>query len=169
MTPRRRGFSLLEIFVVVLVLALLAGLSVPMYTRTLESSKAEDASGIVRMIATTNRMFALDHKGAFANGGLTNACGTDCAAAGNTGCALVACRYLAADDWDKKPYVFFAIDPESANACGLAGITLNRIVACGVRRQGAAPGTNHKVYSGWGYAIDETGSVQASAGAPNPP
>jgi prepilin-type N-terminal cleavage/methylation domain-containing protein len=155
---RKEGFTLVELLVVVLIIGILAGLSIPMYTKTLESSKAEDASGLVRMIGSTNRMFALDHNGTYANGALTDACTTDCAAAGTTGCALIACKYLAAEAWTPKPYRYWA----GAGNCG-AG------TACGSRRQGSPPGTNSSPYKDWGYYMTQNGVVTPIGGAPAPP
>ena len=39
------------------------------------ASKADDASSLMNMVATTNRMFALDHAGAYAPGQLATSAG----------------------------------------------------------------------------------------------
>ena len=155
-----RGFTLAEVLVVVIILGVLASVALPRYARTVETSKADEAQAVVKMIGTTNRMYRLDNN-ALANGQLTGACA---GAAPNpcsngTGCALVFCRYLASQDWANKPYTYFA----GQGTCPNTGGT---IVACARRLAGAYPGTNNPQFTGWGYTMNDQGHVQDFGGAP---
>src|SRR4051794_24336707 len=102
----RKGFTLLELVVVILIIGILAAFAVPQYMKSLENNKADDAAALINMVATTNRMYALDHGGSYVSGTLTNACNNDTNCPDNTSpqCSLIACKYLAPTDWSSKPY-----------------------------------------------------------------
>ena len=72
---QRGGFTLIELVVVVMIIGVLAAFAIPQLMRTMESTKADDAAGIVKMIGTANRMYFVD-KGSYVSGTLTTACGT---------------------------------------------------------------------------------------------
>lgn len=155
----RKGFTLMELVIVVLIIGILAAFGVPQYFKTIETSKAEDAASMVAMIGTTNRMYALDHSNVYTGGTLTNTCNSGSCTGGSSVCQLVACKYLAAQDWDAKPWRFATDSPTGNTVCTAAPYTLTgTFVACGIRRPAAmAP------YNGWGYGVDTSGTMTKKA------
>ncbi len=151
-----RGFTLIELLVVVLLIGVLAGIAVPYYLKTQEISKANSGAALASMVATANRMYAVDH-GALLTGALTSACTAGaCGSAGNA-CDLINCGYLSRQDWSSNPYSVQALNNAS---CG-SGCPGGSYVACAMR-QGSASST----YSGWGYVVDATGAEYACGSAP---
>ncbi len=59
------GFTLVELLVVVVIIALLVGLSVPAISRVLESGKATASVSNLRQLAAANLAYAADNDGAF--------------------------------------------------------------------------------------------------------
>ena len=169
----RGGFTLIELMVVVLILGLLTFLIVPQYMRTIESSKADDAAGIVKMIGTANRMFYVD-RNQYASGSLDDCTSGTCDNVSTNSCQLIYCKYLAAMDWKSKAYVFQACD--KTNCCSIGsvapGTAAPNIIACAKRRPGASPGTTKSNYMQWGYTTNQdgvTGYYKGASPAPTPP
>jgi prepilin-type N-terminal cleavage/methylation domain-containing protein len=170
-TKNAAGFTLTEMIVVVLLVGILAAFAVPQYMKSLENSKAEDGAALMNMVGTTNRMYALDHSGTYTAGNVATSCTLStvaCPAAGGLTdpCNLVSCKYLAAQDFDKKAYSVNSFDPGTAGAC--LGLGSGRYTACAKRRSGASPGTSNATYQAWGYTVDINGSMTAYGGAPTP-
>lgn len=169
------GFTLLELLTVVIIIGILAALSIPQYTRSLESAKADDAAAVVKMIGTTNRMFQLDND-QYVTGLITGSCTGNCPSPIPTSpdvCTLVQCRYLSQQDFASKGYTFRAI-AGGAQSCGLttrstAKTTTNRYVACAKRCSGAPPCTTTLKFQVWGYAMDDAGALHAFGAAGNMP
>lgn len=160
----RRGYTLVEMVVVVLIIGILASFGIPQYLRTVEVGKADDAVSTMNMIGTTNKMFALDHGGLYAVGQFTTACGTGaCPAAGPyTQCALVLCKYLADQDWASRPYDYWACNGAAAGDCGGMPVPGNPIAAA--NRKDTATGD----YASWGYTMNTSGVITLQNGAPAP-
>lgn len=162
------GFTMTELVIVVLILGTLAIIALPMYLKSSESAKADDAASVVQMLASTNRMYALN------NGGYTTGQLNGCAASGACGsgnptvCNLLFCNFLASQDFTKKKYNFFAADggTSATDPCGL-GAPADFYVACAMRQPDAsAP------YSSWGYTVTKGGVITgwpAANGPPPPP
>jgi len=124
------------------------------------------------MVAATNRMFALDHQNAYASGtlatgGLGCGAGDPCPASGPyQACALVACKYLAAQDWDSKPYEIAAANPNGGSSC--LGLGSGGSVACVRRKTSGTGSTTLSPYKDWGYTTDSSGVITPYGEAPEP-
>jgi prepilin-type N-terminal cleavage/methylation domain-containing protein len=172
---QRGGFTLIELVVVVMIIGVLAAFAIPQLMRTMESTKADDAAGIVKMIGTANRMYFVD-KGSYVSGTLTTTCGTDCSKATGGACDLVACKYLGSMDWDSKAYTFQACSGSGANCCGVPNITPaaanTLVVACAKRKVDA-----QTKFQNWGYSATVSGQMgyypgdgtPSNPSAPKPP
>ncbi|WP_428898009.1 prepilin-type N-terminal cleavage/methylation domain-containing protein [Parelusimicrobium proximum] len=64
---RRRGFTLIEISVVVVIIAVLAALAVPAYQKSVERSKATEASTILNKIISEQEKLAAFNNGTYAD------------------------------------------------------------------------------------------------------
>ena len=137
MKTSKKGFTLIELVVVTVILGILASLSVPYYLKTVESSKASDAVAIGFMLATSYRMYRVDSPTVPLSGTLSNACNMGaCSTGDTTACRLVRCNYVAKQDWNASAYTFTVGGGPMATAR---------------RKTGPPPGTNTAAYTGWGY------------------
>jgi len=156
----KKGFTLIELIVVVLIIGILTSIGVPYYYKTVETSKATDAVAIANLIANGNRMFMVDNGFLSSGGPITNFCNnvTNCAGTANTSpCKLIACKYINTHPWDSSDYQFFVCNgPQGGGYCTFGS------VASAMRRQ-----TNCRTpYCSWGYRIDTSGNCTPVNGAP---
>ncbi len=165
MSHSRRGFTLIELLVVMLIVGILAAFAIPQYTSTMEHSKAMGAVGLVNMVGAANKMYALNNliytKGIIKNG-TTCLVGTWLA---NYPENLVACKYLAAQNWDTNPYQAASVDPTSGG-CPFGGVGGggggggSKLLACVKRQNGSG------IYANWGYTMADDGTITTVGGAP---
>lgn len=151
------GFTLIELIVVILLIGILTAFGVPAYMKALENNKAEDAASVTNMIATANRMYALDHNNTSASGAMDSCTGWTTCAGNGTACDLVGCKYVASMDFQNGSYQY--------NVGGVCGGTY---VACSNRRQSGNNSTSASPYTNWGYQVDSSGVLSTLGGAPMP-
>lgn len=150
------GFTIAELMVVAVIIAILASIGLPMYLKTVESAKAGDAVAIGHLLGNAYRMYYVDNPQVL-NGTVTNACNsttTACSQTDTSACRLVRCNYVARQNWDSSAYSFTV----GANAVTIA------------RKTGASPGTNTSPYKDWSYTFSrDSGACASSGGAPSCP
>ena len=140
------GFTLVELLVVVLIIGILGAMGVPKYMKTVATSRANAAVGIVQMVANAQRMCLLDNP---TNLGLCTASKLD------ANQYLVKQNYIANMDWASSYYDYYACN--GGCACGGAG------VACAIS-------TRDPYVNNWGYSISATGAcVELNAATPKCP
>jgi prepilin-type N-terminal cleavage/methylation domain-containing protein len=166
MRTDRRGYTLIELIIVVLIIGILASFGVPQYLRTVETSKADDAVSTMNMIGTTNKMFALDHAGVYAVGQFPTdgPCATGACAAPWTACDLVYCKYLADQSWNTRPYDYWACDGAAGTTCGGMTDPGPGSPVAAVNRKDSASDS----YANWGYTMNTSGVITLQNGAPAP-
>lgn len=185
---RARGFTMIELLVVLLIIAVVALMAMPQFQKSAESTRADEAVSNVQILGTTNRIYFLD-KAVYAgcqpgvgscsnySPGPLNSCQMrgpcNCNALMGSGnncgdpCTLMFCGYMASQDFSQAPYLYFASDGSvnQADPCGLSasGAPNGFYVACAKRNLNTGP------YAGWGYTVDVNGTIQAWPTTNGPP
>jgi len=160
---KRTGFTLIELMVVVLIMGILASMSIPYYYKTVETSKATDSVSLGHLLGNANRMYKLDNPGAPISGRVSNSCNSQTCTSATGACRLIACTYVAQQDWDAASYDYYVCDGSSGGpCCGSAGG--ERGVSCTQRKAGAS-----SPYSSWGYRFYDSGRCDEISSAPGCP
>lgn len=160
----RKGFSLIELVVVVLIMGILASLGVPYYYKSIETSRAGDAVALGHLIGNANRMYLLDNPAAPISGLITNSCNGATCATSSGACRLVACGYVAQQDWNNSSYDYYVCpNGGGPGCCSNSGSELG--VSCASRKAGAS-----SPYSSWQYRFYNSGRCDAvGSGVPSCP
>ena len=162
----KSGFTLIELMVVVLIMGILASMGVPYYYKTVETTKATDSVAIGHLLGNANRMFKVDNPGMSISGIVTNnPCNNvSCASAGTSSCRLIACGYVAKQDWDNSSYDFYVCNGGAGGpCCGSRGTEIG--MSCTRRKPGAG-----SPYNTWGYRFYDSGACESlGSGVPDCP
>jgi type IV pilus assembly protein PilE len=62
MTWNKRGFTMVEIMVVLIIVSILAAMAIPNYNRSVERAKSRDAQTTLEAIYQSERLFQLDNQ-----------------------------------------------------------------------------------------------------------
>ncbi|MBI2069254.1 MAG: prepilin-type N-terminal cleavage/methylation domain-containing protein [Elusimicrobia bacterium] len=138
-----RGFTLIELLVVLIIMGTLVGISVPMYTKTVETSRAEEAQALMNAVYAANRMYVINNcptgLNCYCNPLITSDC--DAAQAGTQ--SLVSLNYVPNLNAPARSYSYCAANNATATTR-----------AAFARRNG---GTGN--FANWGYAITAGGTI----------
>ena len=120
----------------------LISLGIPRFNRTVESSKAEKAIGLIRVVATANKSYVLNNcpsnQDCYCFTTLTN----DCDESGPVDQDLIDTKYIPDLNNPQRPYCYRPAKDKDGG----------EYVACARRRPASvAP------YNSWGYAVTRTG------------
>ncbi|MDQ7771884.1 MAG: prepilin-type N-terminal cleavage/methylation domain-containing protein [Elusimicrobiales bacterium] len=148
----RKGFTLVELMVVVIILGVLTSMGVPYYLKTVESSKAMDAVAVTHMVGVATQMMMLDNPNMTYNGGAMSNVGGACPTSGaRYGYDLVRCNYISRQDWTGMAYTIRSCNPNTgAGGTGCSG----GITAHAKRKTGK--------YVGWTYWFTTAGECLRS-------
>ncbi|MFA6093527.1 MAG: type II secretion system protein [Elusimicrobiota bacterium] len=157
---RHKGFTLIELMAVVLIIGTLAAIAIPSYLKTMEIHKAESAANMVRMIGTANKMFKLDQtpNNQYATGSLNDSCLTSaaCDHSKTDACQLIYCNYLANESLEGTGYDF--VVGQAPSGCSGSGTITAGAKRCTNTSANKACTSNTK-YGSWAYVIDNTGKI----------
>ena len=151
---RSRGFTLIELVVVVMILSILVGIGIPQYQRVVENSRADDATAMVNMVAQANKMYDLNNPGSW---------GTSGNAVDNNN-PLVVANYLGQQNWGSQCYSYYVCNPSNGGGGGCCG---GGLTGCATRASSGACAGNG-AYTAWGYTVSNTGTITPLNNAPTP-
>ncbi|MDD4004386.1 MAG: prepilin-type N-terminal cleavage/methylation domain-containing protein [Elusimicrobiaceae bacterium] len=149
---KNRGFTLVEILVVLLLMGILAAIAIPQYSKTLENAAAQDAQVSSQAIASAVRMTVMDRLTVKNNSMVApnlEAASGDGVSSVMTAGHLVAKGYLINMSYSKKYYFYVCNGTAAGSPCCAAGY-----YACAKRISGD--------YAAWTYRITTSGQCVAT-------
>jgi prepilin-type N-terminal cleavage/methylation domain-containing protein len=129
----RKGFTLVEMMIVVAIIAILAGIAIPEYTKYVMKSKAAESARFMKQIADAEVQYYSTHSGKYVNGDL-GPLGVDIPVSAmfdynvttdtaNNTCFTVYAVGKTGGDKDIEGKVISLVYPDkSATACKVAGV-----------------------------------------------
>jgi prepilin-type N-terminal cleavage/methylation domain-containing protein len=151
----KKGFTLIEVIVIVMIIAVLATFAIPYVEKLQENSRADNALGVLHAIADGQRNAMIDSPNYISHGLFQNAHNdfTTCDINNIWPQKLLACGYVQKREWDSTYYAYRVCDNgiPASTCCSLN----NDYVACASRRNASAP------YSSWIYAFTKDGECVA--------
>ncbi|MBI4668341.1 MAG: prepilin-type N-terminal cleavage/methylation domain-containing protein [Elusimicrobia bacterium] len=142
------GFTLIELLVVLIIIGVLAGVAVPKYTKTIETSKADEAYALVQTVYAANRMYVINNCPWGLNCYCTGAIDTNGCTVPGPAISLVTLSYVPNLNTPARSYRYCAADAVSA-AAGQTRAALARRLN----------GTDD--FATWGYEIKASGAICA--------
>ena len=67
MIMKKRGFTLNELLIAVVIVSITAGLAIPMYMRTVEKVKGDEARGTLRLLRAAEKVYYFDWQSQYEN------------------------------------------------------------------------------------------------------
>ncbi|MEF3280172.1 MAG: prepilin-type N-terminal cleavage/methylation domain-containing protein [Elusimicrobiota bacterium] len=139
----KKGFTLVELLIVVLIIGILATIATPLYRKTIETSKATNALSLLNAIANANKMFWLDN-GSYTTGKVDD------------NHPLVKNVYVSTrGEWNTDQWKYCACNTVNCGQCG-GPCPGNGIIACAWNNSPlGAP------YNTWRFEIQANGTCMA--------
>lgn len=117
----RKGFTLLELLVVVLIVGILSSVATPQYMKTVDNSRINDGFGRMMMIGTAQKLCWMDNNPKFR----TTNCKNEEYYSGTTP-VLVSKKYISQESWaasGKARTIYFGTSLYGNNTCKAGGIS----------------------------------------------
>lgn len=166
-----RGFTLVELIVVTVMLVTLVAIAIPKLAKTVETSRAHDTMGVLNAVGSGVRMFRSDW------GGTTLAPSTALTTTLNSGTCpvggkptsiegLIGCKYIQPQNWDNLRYQIYVCE----GGAPTGSCCVSDAIACADRRDtdpesGSATAAEYK---DWVYWIDTYGGCHAGTATGQP-
>jgi len=159
----KKGFTLIEILVVVVVVSVLAAISLTQMAKIVENSKLTDAITLINAVANAQKMARLEYPNTVtAQFGKLQTIKSGTCAATSTSLSTIAdymnCKYLTQHDWSNLSYTYYICNGSGGGGgcCGDTGSP----VACATRGSTVHPASGD--YAGWHVGILSTGQCVTS-------
>ncbi|MCL2888110.1 MAG: prepilin-type N-terminal cleavage/methylation domain-containing protein [Elusimicrobia bacterium] len=123
----KRGFTMMEMLVVFILIAVLAQVAIVTYRNSIQDSKRDHAKAMLQEIAIANQRFRTDYPSVnIKTDVISHTPSATCNinkfdAASVDPSILVACGYLEQKTWDNYDYQFYVCG-DSTNPCGPDGL-----------------------------------------------
>lgn len=129
------GFTLIEVLVVCIVLAILATFAITSYQRSVQDSRNDKAKETLRKVANAYSMFDYEYPGRCINPGvIVKSSGTCEIQLNNSKDTLLNCKYMENEDWDDDPYQYEIC----GGLCGASGTCSSAPTCCSTARYACA-------------------------------